>query len=60
MKAKILFLFGMLCASPLLGQDDLLAMLNQEDAKKSPIPKPPLRELGLSMAKRWKQLLKNI
>jgi hypothetical protein len=34
MKAKILFLFGMLCASPLLGQDDLLAMLNQEDAKK--------------------------
>jgi hypothetical protein len=34
MKTKILFLLGMLCASPLLGQDDLLAMLNQEDAKK--------------------------
>ncbi|NBW03845.1 MAG: hypothetical protein EBR87_09090 [Cytophagia bacterium] len=34
MKAKILFLLGMLSASPLLGQDDLLAMLNKEDAKK--------------------------
>ena len=34
MKAKIFFLFGMLSASQLLGQDDLLNMLNQEDAKK--------------------------
>jgi hypothetical protein len=34
MKAKILFLFGMLYASQVLGQDDLLNMLNQEDAKK--------------------------
>jgi hypothetical protein len=34
MKAKILFLFGMLYASQILGQDDLLNMLNQEDAKK--------------------------
>jgi hypothetical protein len=35
MKAKILFLFGMLHAAQLLGQDDLLNMLNQEDAKKT-------------------------
>lgn len=34
MKAKIFFLFGMLYASQILGQDDLLNMLNQEDAKK--------------------------
>ena len=34
MKAKFFFLFGMLAASPLLGQDDLLNMLNQVDAKK--------------------------
>jgi len=34
LKAKIFLLFGILYASQLLGQDDLLAMLNQEDAKK--------------------------
>ena len=34
MKGFIFCLFGMLYASQLLGQDDLLAMLNQEDAKK--------------------------
>lgn len=34
MKAKIFFLCGMLYASQLLGQDDLLNILNQEDAKK--------------------------
>ena len=34
MKTTILFLLGVLYASQLFGQDDLLAMLNQEDAKK--------------------------
>lgn len=34
MKAKILCFFSMLYASQIFGQDDLLSMLNQEDAKK--------------------------
>ena len=34
MRAKIFFLFGMLYSSQLLGLDDLLNMLNHEDAKK--------------------------